>query len=169
MRPGGRDTQGVDGLFGDEDRVAGGLGQLFDAGSDVDGVADQSELQLSSAADRAGDHHTGVDPDADSKRVAESVRDEPMNQRGSAHGGVGMMREIIRGTEHRQRAVAEELVDMPAGLNHRRHNDFEQGVQASDGVLGAVRLGEWGEITDVDEHHRHLTALTGEDVVALLK
>ena len=32
-----------------------------------------------------------------------------------------------------------------------------------------VRLGERGEVADVDEHHRHLAALTGEDIVTLLK
>jgi hypothetical protein len=34
-------NQGVDGLVGEKDRVTGSLGELLDAGSDVDGVADQ--------------------------------------------------------------------------------------------------------------------------------
>ena len=42
-------------------------------------------------------------------------------------------------------------------------------VEAGDGVLGGVRLGERGEVADVDEHHRHLAALTGEHVVTLLE
>ena len=46
MSPGGRVSQGVDALVGKKDRVAGGLGELLDAGSDVDGVADQGELQF---------------------------------------------------------------------------------------------------------------------------
>lgn len=32
--------QGVDGLAGEKDRIAGGLGELLAAGRDVDGVAD---------------------------------------------------------------------------------------------------------------------------------
>ena len=60
-------SQGVDALLGKKDSVAGGLGELLDAGSHVDGVTDQGELQLASAADGPGDHQTGVDPDADPK------------------------------------------------------------------------------------------------------
>jgi hypothetical protein len=38
--------QRVDALAGKQDRVTGSFGELLDAGRDVDGVADQSELQL---------------------------------------------------------------------------------------------------------------------------
>ena len=48
-------NRGVDALLGEQDRVTGGLGELLDAGSDVDGVTDQGELQLACAADGAGD------------------------------------------------------------------------------------------------------------------
>ena len=126
MSPGGRASQGVDGLLGEQDRVTGGLGELFDAGSDVDGVADQGELQLASAADGSGDHHTGVDPDADPKLPAESLGDESVNQHSGGHRGVGMIREIVRGAEDGQRAVAEELVDVPTGVDDGRHHDLEQ-------------------------------------------
>jgi hypothetical protein len=34
-------SQGVDGVAGEKDRVAGGLGELLDAGRDVDGVTDR--------------------------------------------------------------------------------------------------------------------------------
>ena len=30
-------------------------------------------------------------------------------------------------------------------------------------------FGERGEVADVDEHHRHLAALTGEHIVTLLQ
>ena len=169
MSPGGRDSQGVDGLVGEQDRVAGGLGELLDAGGDVDGVTDQGELELASAADGSGDHHTGVDPDADPKRAAESLGDETVNQHRGGHRGVGMIGEVVRGAEDGQRAVAEELVDVPTGVDDGRHHDLEQGVEPGDGVLGGVRLGERGEVADVDEHHRHLAALTGEHVVTLLE
>ena len=112
---------------------------------------------------------TGVDPDADPKRAVEALGDETMNQHRCAHRGVGMIREIVGGAEDRQSAVAEELVDVPTGVDHGRHDDLEQGVEPGDGVLGGVRLGERGEVTDVDEHHRHLAALAGEHVVALLQ
>jgi hypothetical protein len=38
--------QGVEGVVGEKDRVTGGLGELLDAGSDIDGISDQSEPQL---------------------------------------------------------------------------------------------------------------------------
>ena len=161
--------EGIGGLLGEKDCVAGGLGELLDAGGDVDGVADQRELQLASAADGARDHHTGVDPDADPKRAAESLADQAVDHHRGVHRGVGVIGQIVGGAEHRQRAVAEELVDMSAGVDDGRHHDLEQRVEPRDGVLGGVGLGERGEVADVDEHHRHLAALTGEHVVTLLE
>ena len=118
--------QGVDALLGEKDRVAGGFGELLDAGGDVDGVTDQGELELASAADGSGDHHPGVDPDADPKLPAESLGDQAVNQHSGCHRGVGMIGEVVRGTEDRQRAVAEELVDVPTGVDDGRHDDLEQ-------------------------------------------
>jgi hypothetical protein len=57
----------------------------------------------------------------------------------------------------------------PPAINDGRYDDLEQGIEASDRVLGAVGLGERGEISNVDKHHRHFAALTGEHIVALLK
>lgn len=48
-------SQGVEGLLGEKDRVTSGLGELFDAGRDTDGVADQRELELAAAPDGAED------------------------------------------------------------------------------------------------------------------
>ena len=47
-------SQGIDALAGEQDRVSGGLGELLNAGGDVDGVADQSEFELACAAYGAG-------------------------------------------------------------------------------------------------------------------
>jgi hypothetical protein len=98
-------SQGVNGLAGEKDCVAGGLGELLDAGCDVDGVADQGELELAAAADGACDHYTGVDADADPKRAAESLGDQPVNQNRGGDSGVGMIGEVVRGTENRERAI----------------------------------------------------------------
>ena len=99
----------------------------------------------------------------------ESFCNPAMNQHRGAHRRISVSREIIRCAEHRQRAVAQELVHMPTGVNHRRHHDLEQRIEPSDDLLGGVRLGERGEVADVDEHHRHLAALTGEHIVTLLQ
>ena len=80
-----------------------------------------------------------------------------------------MVCKVIRCAEDRQSAVAEELVDVPTGVDHGGHDDLKQSVEPGDGVLGGVCLGERGEVADVDEHHRHLAALPGEHVVTLLE
>jgi len=36
-------------------------------------------------------------------------------------------------------------------------------------VLGGVRLGERSEVANVDEHHGHLAALAGKDIITLLQ
>jgi hypothetical protein len=43
----------------------------------------------SPAADGSGDHQTGVDPDADPQRIAESLGDEAVYEHRFAHRGVG--------------------------------------------------------------------------------
>ena len=136
--------QGFDGLVGEKDSVAGGFGELLDACCHVDGVTDEGELKLAAAADGAGDHRAGVDPDADSKLPAESLGDTAVNQHRGADSGVGMLREVVGGAEDGQRAVAEELVDMPTRVDDGRHDDLEQRVEAGDRVLGRVCLREWG-------------------------
>jgi hypothetical protein len=88
---------------------------------------------------------------------------------GGLHSGVGVIGEVVGGTEDGQRPVTEELIDVPTGIDDRRHHDVEQGIEAGDGVLGGVGLGERGEVTDVDEHDRHLAALPGKYVIPLLK
>jgi uncharacterized protein DUF3631 len=155
--------------LGDQDWVVSRLGQLLDAGGDVDGVADQRELQLASPADGARDHCAGVDADADPKLATESLGDEAVDQHSGVQRRVGVIRKIIRRTEDSQSAVAKELIDMPTGIHNSGHHNLEQGVEPGNGVLGGVCLGERGEVADVDEHHRHFSALPGKYIVTLLE
>jgi hypothetical protein len=92
-----------------------------------------------------------------------------MNQNSGIDSGVGVIREVIRSAEYSQRAVAEELIDMPTGIDDSGYHDLKQSVQAGDGFLGSIRLGERGEVADIDKYHGHLAALTGEHIVTLLK
>ena len=80
-----------------------------------------------------------------------------------------MFREVVRSTEDGQRPVAQKLVDVPSCVDDGRHDDLEQSVEAGDGVLGGVCLGERGEVADVNKHHRQLSALSSEDVITLLE
>ena len=92
-----------------------------------------------------------------------------MNQSRGSQCRIGMFRKVIRSAEYGQRPVAEELVHVPTSINDGRYDNLKQGVEAGDRVLGGVGLRERGEVADVDEHHRHLAALTGEDIVTLIK
>ena len=112
--------------MGKQDRVTGGLGELLHPGSDIDRVANQGELQLAAGTDRARNNCAGVDPDADPKCSAESLGDKTMYTHGSVHCGFGVIGQIVRGAVNGQRAVTEELVDVPTGLNHSRHNNFKE-------------------------------------------
>ena len=161
--------QGVDALLGEKDGVAGGFGELLDAGRDVDGVTDEGELELAAAADGSSDHHAGVDSDTDAKLPTEPLGNQTMNQLSGPHSGVGMIGKIVGCTEDSQCSVAEKFVHMATGIDDGRHDDLEQSVKPGDGFFGGVGLGEWSEVADVDEHHGHLAALAGEHVVALLK
>ena len=58
---------------------------------------------------------------------------------------------------------------MTTGVHDGRHHDLEQRVEARDRVFGGIRLGERGEVADIDEHNCHLAALTGEHIITLLK
>src|ERR1700761_8158047 len=99
---GGRSMrQSSNALLGDKDLVAGGFGELLDAGCHVDGVTDQGEFEFACAADGPGDHQTGVDPDADSKFAPESLDDLTMNQHSGVHRGLGMYREVVGAPEAR--------------------------------------------------------------------
>jgi hypothetical protein len=161
--------QSSNALLGDEDRIAGGFGELLDAGCHIHGVTDKGELQLAAATDGSSDHHAGVDADADAQLPAEPLDDTVMNCNGGVQRGIGVIRKIVRCAEDSQRSVSEEFVDMATSVHNGRHDNLEQGVEARNGVLGGIRLGEWSEVADVDEHHGHLAALAGEHVVALLK
>src|SRR4051794_3252010 len=86
--------QGVDGVSGEQNRVTGGLGELLNTGGDVDRVPDQGELELAAAADGAGDHHPGVNADADAQLPAEPLGDFAMDQQGSLYRGISMIGEV---------------------------------------------------------------------------
>src|ERR1700743_1155348 len=156
---GGRSMrQSSNALLGDKDLVAGGFGELLDAGCHVDGVTDQGELEFACAADGPGDHQTGFDADTDLKFAAETLSDETVNRHRGGHCGVGMVREGVGGAEDRQSAVAKELIDMTTAVHDGRHDYTDTRVEACNGVHGGIRLGERGEVADVDEHHGYLAA-----------
>jgi transposase InsO family protein len=86
--------------------------------------------------------------DADPKLPAESLGDEALNQKSDAHGGVSMTGKVVGCAEDGQRAVAEELVDVPTGVDDGGHNNHWNTLFEARVVIGDFK----------DEHntrHRH--------------
>jgi hypothetical protein len=100
MSPSGRDAEASTHCWVRQDRVAGGIGELLDAGGDV---ADQGELELAAAANGSSDHHTGIDADPDPRLATESLGDKVVNQKGGGHSGISMIRKIVGGANVRPR------------------------------------------------------------------
>ena len=65
-------------------------------------------------------------------------------------------------SEHREEAVADELVDMPAAFVDHRDDQLEQAVEGGDNLGCGGTIGKPGEVPDVEEHHRHLQLLAGQ-------
>ena len=130
-------------LRGDQHVVTGLAGRRLDPGRDVDGVADDAEVEPPAAADRARDDLPGVDadPDPEAPRPAVAVDRAAISQRG-ADSPVGVVGVGLRRPEHGQQPVALELVDVAAVAGDHRHDDLEQRVEAGDDLGGARLRGE---------------------------
>ena len=103
------------GLAGDQDRVVGLAGMGLDPGGDVDGVADDREVEPAGAADRARDHVAAVDADPDPQLAGRAALvDGRADLAGGAHRPVGVVGERLGGAEDGDQAVALELVDVAA-------------------------------------------------------
>src|SRR5205823_5147413 len=103
-------------VLADEDRVASLAGRGFDAGGDVDRVADDAELEPPGAADVAGHHGPGVEADADPKLVAELLAHRRGDLAGRGQRVIGVVNLAPGGVEDGEQAVADELVDVPMML-----------------------------------------------------
>ncbi len=77
---------------------------------------------------------------------------------------MGRVLDRHRGAEDDQQAIALELVDVPAVVEHDVHHLAEVAVEKEDQVLRLHLLGKGGEARDVGGQHRHLEALTGQEV-----
>ena len=105
-------------MAGEKDRVAGGLGELLDTRRDVDGVADQGELEFACAADGSGDHWTGVDPDADPKVAVRSLGDQAANESSGTYrriGVIGATRSVLSARSRTGRRDGENATPTVSG------------------------------------------------------
>src|SRR6476620_1117108 len=69
--------------------------------------------------------------------------------------------------EQRQQSVADELVRLPAGVDHRLRGSFQEAVDQEDRIEWQPRFGELGRAAHVDEHANDITLLADVDAVSI--
>jgi hypothetical protein len=107
-QPGRPRRQGIHALLSEQDRVAGGLGQLLDAGSHVDGATDEGELGLPPPPMvPAITTPVFIPTPIRSYPPTESLGDTAVNQPRSTNRGVGMLREVVGCAKDSRRSVAQ--------------------------------------------------------------
>ena len=117
-------------------------------------------------ADRADDHLAGVQPAAGREHdpvVLIQIRGELRRLTLQHEGGEARPPCVVlvgeRRAEHRQQAVAGELVDGPLELVNGGRGDGQEAIQDEPPALGVQSVGESHRADDVGVHHRHLLAL----------
>jgi len=159
------------GRGGDQHLVVELAGRRLDPGGDVDGVADDAEVEPAGAADRPGDHGAGVDADPDAEQIAVTVVDALGDPNRGANSTVRVVVEPLRRPEDGQQAVADELVDVSAVVGDDRHHGLKEPVDRSHDLLCVGPRGEAREVAHIAEQQRHVgleavgRVLVAEDVL----
>ncbi|HWC04162.1 MAG TPA: hypothetical protein VHF87_15500 [Methylomirabilota bacterium] len=140
--------------------------ELLHPGRQVRGLADRGVVHPQIAADRADDHLTGVQPDADLERDAVSA---PYLLGVPAHGGLHVDRGVAgphgvvfvgdRCSKQRHDPVAHHLVHRAFVAVDRLHHPLEHGVEKLAGLLGVTVGEQLHRALEVREQHRDLLAL----------
>ena len=118
------------------------------------------------AADRAGDDHAGMDPDAQAELHAARlldprgvVREDALHRERGAEGALRVVLVRDGRAEHDEDRVADELLDR-AVVPDRLLGEVLEDARNEDLELLRVHLiGELRESREVGEKHRHETAL----------
>src|SRR5437764_7729925 len=152
--------------LGQQDRVARIARRALNARGDVDRVADDRELEPATAADRTGDHRSGVDADADPQLAAVALLDRVGDLARGLERAIGVVGQVLGGAEDAHHSVADELVRVAAVPGDDGDDAAEEVVQACDRLARARVLGERREVANVDEQHGDL-GLLGLERLAL--
>src|SRR5829696_5313735 len=148
--------------LGDKHIVARLARGRLDARGGVDRVADHGEVESSTAADGAREHASRVHADADPQCASEALVHELRDLERDGYGSVGVVWMPLGRAEHRQHAIADELVRVPAAaLDHGNAYVVER-IEPSDDLLGARSLGHRREVAHVEEEHRGLDDVARE-------
>ena len=164
-------------LRADDDRKPVGFALAFQAGREIDAVAQHRIVEAQVGAHVADDASAGVDADADvdrdeqravglGRRLALAV--EPFDAFEHVEGGFAGVelvgRVVERRVPERHDRVAHVFVDgalaIDDGVGERREEAVHQRGQALRIVL--VDLRDRGEAADVAEHDRHVARLAAE-------
>src|SRR6266536_1465197 len=134
----------------------------FDAGGNVDGVADDGVGPAAFGAEQADRGDTAVDADAEGRPVGVCRLHgrggllQRQSRRGSPGGVVGLVAALVEGDHQR---VADDPVHVPAMPSyHWRYDDLEVRVEHRSDLGRVVVLGEAGETLQVGEQHAQLPA-----------
>ena len=122
----------------DEHDVTGLAGHLLDAGGGVDGVADHRELDPPAAADRAGHHRARVHPDPDLEPALVVAANRARRRPARRDRALGVIGEQVRGPEHGQQPVADELVRVAAVPREDGNDELVEGVELGHDLARAL-------------------------------
>ncbi len=139
-RSGGEPLQQLLGSLGEQDRVAGLPGGGLDPRGHVDGIADHAELEPARPAHVPGDHRARVQADAELQPLRGVELADDLQRCGERLVGVILL--AAGSAEHRQQAVADELVDPAAVVMDDRDDLLEQPVDRGDHLFRRGALGE---------------------------
>ena len=146
------------------------LRHVLKTGRDVDGVAKRGEHRVVAKADVADDDLAAVDADAELDRLLQfagelviHVFDVGGNHRGGPHRLPAGGRRIDIEAEQCKQAVADELVRLPAGVDHRLRCGLQETIDQEHDIERQTRLGHPGRPAHVDEHADDIALFTDVD------
>ena len=129
----GSDARGLADVFRQDDLAIQTLGQVLQPRRDIDRVAERREHGVPAKADVADDDFAAVDADAELDRLAHfggelviQVGDVRGDQRGGAQRLPACGRRIDVEPEQGEHAVADELVRLTAGRDHRLRGRLDE-------------------------------------------
>ena len=117
----GAEARALIDLLGHQHFAAERLGQILQAGRDIDRIADHRELRMALVADVARDGHAGVDADPEANGFEQAVGERAVQRLdigGDRDAGVdrlpaGDFRRLAE-AKQRQKSVAQDLVGLAA-------------------------------------------------------
>src|SRR5437763_8369328 len=116
------------GVGGDQHIIVGRARGRFDSGRRVHGIADHSEVEPATATDRPDHHCPRVDANTHTQIAAIPLPDARSDLKPRPDRAVGVVRQLLGGSEYAKESVADELVGVTAVLEDDRNDDVIERV-----------------------------------------